>query len=165
MDDIKGTIAAGMVEAGPAELSIYPELGPFVYYIQCGSFLKIGTSINPEKRCDQLRRGGKATRPSLWVGNPRLIAYVPGNVAKERELHHQFAAKRDQGEWFVLDEELAEHVADEQQAQALMEVQLHMQRYEEFAGTPMELNAAQIYTRHMSRKTRVDLEWIEALTA
>jgi hypothetical protein len=78
-------LAAGQMRLnGPAPLSTNPELGPFIYYIQCGSFVKIGTSINPESRCDQLQRGGKAIRPSIWVGNPKLIAYVPGNVAQQQ---------------------------------------------------------------------------------
>jgi hypothetical protein len=163
MDDLTETIAASMQVSGPAPLSVDPELGPFIYYIQCGSFLKIGTSINPEKRCDQLRRGGKAIRPSIWVGNPQLIAYVPGNVAREKELHREFAAKHDQGEWFLLDDELADHVADEQSAQCLMEIQAHQQRYEEFTGTSLDL--AGIYQQHLRTKSRIDLEWIEAFDA
>lgn len=165
MDDFKDVIAASMVIAGPTELSAFPELGPFVYYIQCGSFLKIGTSINPEKRCDQLRRGGKAVRPSIWVGNPELIAYVPGNVAREGELHRHFAAKRDQGEWFLLDEDLAEHVADEQEAQCLMEVQNHQKRYQQFTGSMEPLDLIKVYQQHLASKTRIDPEWIDAFAA
>lgn len=97
-EELREVAATSMRINGPAPLSTLPELGPFIYYIQCGSFVKIGTSINPEKRCDQLQRGGKAIRPSIWVGNPKLIAYTPGNVAKERELHRTFIHKRDQGE-------------------------------------------------------------------
>ncbi|MDQ5862741.1 MAG: GIY-YIG nuclease family protein [Actinomycetota bacterium] len=159
------TIAESMILDGPAPLSAFPELGPFVYYIQCGSFLKIGTSINPEKRCDQLRRGGKAVRPSLWVGNPQLIAYVPGNVSKERELHHQFAAKRDQGEWFLLDEELVEHVADIQVQQCLSEVHVHQQRYEDFTGSSAGLDSAKAYQQSLASRTRIDPEWIDAFAA
>jgi len=164
-DDLKETVALGILDAGPAPFSTFPELGPFVYYIQCGSFVKIGTSINPEKRCDQLRRGGKAVRPSLWVGNPRLIAYYPGNVAAERELHRQFAAKRDQGEWFLLDEELVEHIDDIQQQQCLAEVGLHQQRLEQFGVAGATLNLTQIYQQHLARQERVDYEWIEAFAA
>ena len=164
-DELIETIAASMVMNGPGPLSNYPELGPFVYYIQCGSFLKIGTSINPEKRCDQLRRGGKATRPSLWVGNPKLIAYVPGNVSRERELHREFAATRDQGEWFLLDDALVEHVADEQNAQCLLEVQAHQQQYEQLTGSTAGLNIADTFRKHLSSKTRIDPEWIEAFAA
>lgn len=87
-------------------------VGPFVYFIQSGPFVKIGTSIHPAKRCDQLRRGGKAKRPSTWHGNPALVAYALGNVTHEQELHRRFASQRDRGEWFHLDESLAEFVED-----------------------------------------------------
>lgn len=128
------TIAADILAAGPAPLSTYPELGPFVYYIQCGPFLKIGTSIDPEKRCDQLRRGGKAIRPAIWTGNPQIVTYIPGNVFHERSLHRQFASKRDRGEWFALDQELTDHVSAVKEQQRHLEANLHKRRYEQFTG-------------------------------
>jgi hypothetical protein len=134
MDELMETIAADIAAHGPAPLSTFPELGPFIYYIQCGQFLKIGTSIDPEKRCDQLRRGGKALRPSVWAGDPQLITYLPGNVFKERSLHHQFASKRDRGEWFVLDQELTEHVAFAKEQQRHLEAEIHQRRYQQFTG-------------------------------
>jgi len=154
--------AASMRINGPAPLSVFPELGPFIYYIQCGSFVKIGTSINPESRCGQLQRGGKAIRPSIWVGSPMLITYVPGNVAKERELHRTFASKRDQGEWFLLDHELAEHIADIQQQQCLLETHVHQGRYAELAGSADGLDLAEAFRQAFEGKTSLDLEWIEA---
>ena len=169
MDDWAEMAAHQYWANGPRELSSDAELGPFVYYIQCGSFMKIGTSINPESRCDQLRRGGKAMRPSIWVGDPQLIAYEPGNVNKECALHKQFAEYRDLGEWFVLNDSLAEHVAEIQQQQCLMELQLHNARYENQVSSgiwpKVELNLSEMYLEHVTSKNQLDLEWIEALAA
>ena len=169
MDEISGMIAASHWTTGPRELSTYSDLGPFIYYIQCGSFIKIGTSINPESRCNQLRRGGKAIRPSIWVEDPRLIAYVPGNVAKERSLHREFAGQRDQGEWFVINEELIEHVAEAQMQQCLMEVGIHNKHYEDKVAAgewPVRAtDVAAAYRNHLESKQRLDSEWVEALSA
>lgn len=169
MDEITEMIAAGYWTNGPHELSVYTDLGPFIYYIQCGAFVNIGTSINPESRCDQLRRGGKAIRPSIWVENPRLIAYLPGNVAKERELHREFAAQRDQGEWFLINEALTEHIDEAQLQQCLMEIGIHNQYYEDKVTTgeypASNTDLAAEYRRHLGTKERLDPEWAEALTA
>ena len=166
MDEFAEIAAASWSIDGPYPLSTFPELGPFVYYIQCGSFIKIGTSINPESRVDQLRRGGKAARPSLWVGNPRLIAYLPGNVAKERELHRQFAHLRDNGEWFEMDQELIEHIDEAQQQQCLMELEVHVAYRDEMvsAGSwpAIDVNLGDMYQQHVSTKERLDPEWAEA---
>lgn len=169
MDDYADIASAGWVINGPYPLSTFPELGPFVYYIQCGSFIKIGTSINPESRVDQLRRGGKAIRPSLWVEDPRLIAYVPGNVAKERELHRQFASLRDNGEWFLMNDELIEHVQEAQQQQCLMELGAHVAHRDEMvsAGSwpAVDANLGEMYQKHVATKERLDPEWAEAFDA
>jgi len=169
MDDFADIASASWAIDGPHPLSTFPELGPFVYYIQCGSFIKIGTSINPESRVAQLRRGGKAIRPSLWVGNPRLIAYLPGNVSKERELHREFAHARDNGEWFVINEELVEHVEDVQQQQCLMELDVHVKyrdrMVESGAWPATDADLGAMYQQHLATKDRIDPEWLEALVA
>lgn len=172
MDDsneMVALIASDHWANGVRTLATYPELGPFIYYIQCGAFIKIGTSIDPEKRCDQLRRGGKAIRPSIWVEDPRLIAYLPGNVAKERELHRQFKDLRDQGEWFLMDDELIGHVIDAQIQQCLMEVGIHNHHYEDRVtshGWPARsTDLAAAYRSHVETKEALDPEWAEAFDA
>jgi hypothetical protein len=169
MDDFAELAAAQMLMNGPRELSSFPELGPFIYYIQCGAFIKIGTSINPESRCNQLERGGKAKRPSIWVGNPHLIAYIPGNVAKERELHREFASIRDEGEWFLMNDDLIEHVADIQVQQCLAEIHIHEAHYIQMVEannlTPVTLDLAKIYQQHLATKGQLDPEWIAAFAA
>ena len=164
-DDPDFLVAVHWANGAPV-LSAYPENGPFVYYIQCGSFLKIGHSIDPEKRCEQLRRGGKAKRPSYWAAEPQLIAYESGNVRDERALHQQFAHIRDEGEWFEINEELAEHVADIQIQQALQEVDIHYQRHLHNVaahGWPEPtVSVAEQFKHQRSKRPSLDHEWIGA---
>jgi len=130
-DDLADPWFMGAVfwENGVNDLSSYQDLAPFVYYIQSGPLVKIGTSVEPEKRADQLRRGGKALRPSIGLTeDPRLIAYHRGSAHDERNLHHRFKHLRDQGEWFWLDAELAEHILEAQQAQSLLEYRIKRAR-------------------------------------
>lgn len=64
----------------------------FVYFIECGGFVKIGVAVNVEKRL-----------ASLQTGNPApltLLVAISGNEKMERELHKRFAVDRVQGEWF-----------------------------------------------------------------
>lgn len=103
------------------ELHTRVDLGPFVYYIQCGEYVKIGTSINPYDRVKQLARGGKAKRPSIWAGNPQLLAVEFGSSAKEKERHREFSHLRDVGEWFHLTDQLVSHIEDVQFKQMVLE--------------------------------------------
>lgn len=169
MNEMQQVIAADHWNNGPRELSTYTDLGPFVYYIQCGEFIKIGTSINPEARVRQLDRGGKAMRPSTWAGNPKLIAYLPGNVNKERALHHQFAAQRDRGEWFVMNQELIDHVTEAQTQQCLTEIGIHNKRYEDnvragkWPARNTDLAAA--FRDHLASKDSLETEALRKLSA
>ena len=117
-------------------LYAHMDKGPFVYYIQCGSFVKIGTSIDPASRVKQLRLGGKAKRPTVWEGNPILLGVEFGNAFHERQLHHRFAEYRDQGEWFTLSPELSAHIDEVQSAQTLQE--LALARYPSFDEMSVE---------------------------
>lgn len=113
-------------EYGPAPLSSYPELGPFTYFIQSGPFIKIGASAEPEKRVDQIRRGGKAKHPSVGLANDlRLLAYGPGGFARESALHERFASSSDRGEWFTLTDDLADVIDETADTQARVEVEMH----------------------------------------
>lgn len=77
-----------------------------VYFMQNGRrrVVKIGYSG------DHVERMG-----SLQAASPdrlRLIATIPGSPAVEAELHRRFRAYRVTGEWFRLEGELAEYVAE-----------------------------------------------------
>ena len=133
---------------GPAPLS-YSHSGPFVYYIQCGQFVKIGYSTNPEDRVKQLRRGGNASRPSIWAGNPVLLGYEVGGADVEQQRHAQFAHLHDRGEWFNLTPELAEHAEEIRQAQAIHEYRL--------AGSKFDM--AEQLDLALERTAAPDMNW------
>lgn len=65
-----------------------------VYFIQdCSNFhIKIGTAADPSARLSALASGN----PCGLV----LLAEIEGERTRERQLHEQFKAHRQQGEWF-----------------------------------------------------------------
>ena len=147
-----------MEDIGPSltmPLQGHIDKGPFVYYIQCGMYVKIGTSIDPDSRVKQLARGGKAQRPMIWVGDPQLLAVEFGNAFHERMRHRQFAHYRDLGEWFLMSEELAEFIEDLQQAQTLNE--LALASFPSFEEMPPQTRADE-YMRLTAQKPPVDPE-------
>lgn len=66
----------------------------FTYIMFDGILYKIGKSINPEKRLNQI----KTSNP-----NAKLICY--GNAVTEKYMHDRFYRSRVKGEWFKLNEE------------------------------------------------------------
>lgn len=62
--------------------------------------IKIGRSINPEKRMAQLQVGA--------AEKPRILLVIDGDI--ERALHDRFRALRVFGEWFRDDGSIAEYV-------------------------------------------------------
>lgn len=139
-------------------LEAHVDKGPFVYYIQSGMYVKIGTSIDPYNRVKQLARGGKAKRPVIWVGEPQLLAVEFGSAFNERMRHQQFAKYRDVGEWFLLSEELAEFIEEVQQAQTLQE--LALATHPTFEEMPFEMRAEE-YQRLTLQKPSIDYGWVE----
>lgn len=69
-----------------------------IYLAKCQEFYKIGhTTSDPLQRLS-----------TLQTGNPfrvELVGTVPGTIGQERNLHYQFAHKRERGEWFKLSQE------------------------------------------------------------
>lgn len=75
--------------------------GEVVYFIRAGKRVKIGRSMNPEKRLASIKGGHGCTIPmNLDTGLARIVATEPGGRERERELHNQFAHLRNVGEWF-----------------------------------------------------------------
>ena len=70
-----------------------------IYFIRSyNQFIKIGRSIDPEKRKD-----------SLQTASPiklRIKAILPGDSKTESGLHEMFSHLRGQGEWFRYTDEL-----------------------------------------------------------
>lgn len=66
----------------------------YVYLINGGTLVKIGTARNPDKRCRGLQTGSPVEL--------RLLARAPGNELHEKALHHRHRDVRRHGEWFDL---------------------------------------------------------------
>ncbi len=75
----------------------------YVYFIHSGDAIKIGKSINPEKRLASLQTSHH--RPL------RLLATMKGGVAEESGLHARFGQIRLSGEWFEDAPELRAYIA------------------------------------------------------
>lgn len=76
----------------------------YVYFMRAGKGgpIKIGTAVNVEAR-----------RKSLTTGCPQeliVLTYFPGGSREEKELHKQFAAHRQKGEWFAAAPEILSYI-------------------------------------------------------
>jgi len=69
----------------------------YVYIAVSGDKLKVGLSINPESRIEQLRTGA----PDI-----ELIEKYPGNKEIEKDTHKKFKEYSVGGEWFLYSEDL-----------------------------------------------------------
>lgn len=71
----------------------------FVYFMQCGNFIKIGYSKKPDERRRCLSHGPY---------DVRLISFFAGTLADETALHRRFVHLRCEGkkDWFSIDDEL-----------------------------------------------------------
>lgn len=65
----------------------------FVYFMKCGSRIKIGFSLAPMRRAREVQVGAAAKIDA--------IAYFRGSRATERRLQARLSAYRTSGEWFV----------------------------------------------------------------
>lgn len=65
----------------------------YVYFARCEGYVKIGRSVNVERRIANLQ-----TTMPFDIGPVWVIADPLRDL--ERECHHQFAAHRHRGEWF-----------------------------------------------------------------
>lgn len=63
-----------------------------IYFAQCGDRIKIGISVNPSARIEQLRQGAGST--------VTLIASVAGDFSIERALHKKLRQHRIDREWY-----------------------------------------------------------------
>lgn len=67
----------------------------YVYFLQCGGFVKIGLSKRPRQRLIALA--------SVVPYEVDLILMLRGDRFLERRLHKRFEAQWHQNEWFLLD--------------------------------------------------------------
>ncbi|UUG70005.1 hypothetical protein SEA_ZUCKER_46 [Arthrobacter phage Zucker] len=82
-----------------------------VYFIRCEQYVKIGISLNPSNRLNQIRKGGGSLFPRrMDVESAEIVATEPGGFDREKELHEQFAHLRHTGEWFTEAPELSQYI-------------------------------------------------------
>ena len=72
-----------------------------VYFMKSGDLVKIGISIEPTSRLNQLRTGNP---------NIELIGTMWGGEIVEELLHNKFQAYWVRGEWFQLNEEIISYI-------------------------------------------------------
>lgn len=142
---------------GAPPLSSYANVGPFVYFIGSGDTVKIGWSKHPEKRVDQIRRGGHVLRPSAGLTeHPELLAYMPGTERDELVLHARFNDSHDKGEWYHRTPELDALIRETVHKQAALEVDAHIASYEVrvklYGWPPVENNREDLIEQHLSRQ-------------
>lgn len=74
-----------------------------VYFIECGNYIKIGTTVNLRQRLASL------TLPE----KPTVLLTVPGHREKETEFHRRFRHLQSNGEWFHRGADLLEFIEAE----------------------------------------------------
>jgi hypothetical protein len=161
--EFKDIAAASHWLYGPWELSSIKGLGPFTYFIQSGETIKIGYSNTPELRVDQLRRGGKAQKPTDGISPTiRLLTYIEGGQELERKLHARFAESRDCGEWFFITDELTALVNEMTEHQARRQVEVHNSYYQwavKEHGWPEATFDLDAFTQKQVQSIRAGLRW------
>lgn len=76
----------------------------YVYFMRSGDAIKIGFSIQPLKRTDELQ-----------IGNPEeleLLGTFKGTIRDERSLHDDFSHLEIRREWFRAEQELLEFIEE-----------------------------------------------------
>lgn len=79
----------------------------YIYFIRCSKteLVKIGfTEAYPTKRLRELQTGSG--------GRLHLLAFIMDRASREKELHRQFVAQHERGEWFRNEGELAEWIRE-----------------------------------------------------
>ena len=100
-----GEFVARRTRTGAVPGSGIPSTRPgFIYFIQCGDFIKIGFSEadKAERRINNLR----TSNPIEIV----VLRVIKGSRRKEAKIHAQFASHRHRGEWFRKSPELVSFV-------------------------------------------------------
>ena len=88
-----------------------PGVPALVYFLRCGPYVKIGYSVHPRTRLNQLRNGDDTKCPEgIDRKSIALVTTEPGGRNREYELHQQFKHLHHWGEWFMEAPELTEYI-------------------------------------------------------
>lgn len=75
----------------------------YIYFVQCGEFVKIGYTANPNSRMSKFK-----------TNNPyecRLVALIDGGKIIEAQMHERFAEFHHRGEWYRCGDALMSFIA------------------------------------------------------
>jgi len=86
----------GQSEYPPPPGWVQPETQLQIYLMRCNGLLKIGASVDTNKRREQLRQQSRGTMDDICI-----LAVLSGTPATERQLHRRFKEHKVRGEWFV----------------------------------------------------------------
>ena len=123
------------------------------YLMRCGDFIKIGRSVEPERR-----------RLMFQVGNPlkiTIIATLPFGELYERHLHNRFAAQHHRDEWFRFEGALAAWVRNGclHKRDIATVIRRHHQHRKEFKAR-QEVAAARIAEAARLKKVEDHKKWM-----
>lgn len=85
----------------------------YVYFIQANNHIKIGYSINPQKRLDDLKNPRNKTiiPEAVDIQQGELLGEIIGGRETETLLHKRFSRHRVDGEWFKLNRRLRNQIS------------------------------------------------------
>lgn len=95
--------AATAAPAKPPRRLPKPEVG-FVYYLSDGDHIKIGFTVNLERRLKVYRT--HSAKP------PELLGFHAGTIFDEKRLHKKFKDYRVRAEWFYPGLELTNYIKE-----------------------------------------------------
>ena len=93
-------------------LDEYSRSAEQIYFIRSNRYVKIGRSLRPEQRLNQLKKDkGQTVIPDgVDMEAAEIVAQFPGGRRSESAMHFRFAKHRVAGEWFVWSKDLREFV-------------------------------------------------------
>lgn len=86
--DADGMVRSEAAEAAAEKVALPPSAA-YVYFAQLGDLIKIGISIDPERRAREL--------------NAILLGAFPGSVEVEKKVQREFADSHYRNEWYKAD--------------------------------------------------------------
>lgn len=81
-----------------------PQKQSYVYFIDAGDLVKIGTTKDISKRLYTLQTGSPVRLT--------MIGFIAGTEKDEKELHARFSSYRSHGEWFNKSADLINYIKD-----------------------------------------------------
>ena len=119
----------------------------YVYFIQAGPYIKVGTAKDVLSRLDQLKAGSPFPLT--------LLGAIPGNRRREIQIHERFKHLRTHGEWFLSCDEINDYIHEVLQAEgATIGRSLSSSKQVVFRLTPMQIWQLSVLAKIYGSKTQ-----------